>query len=162
MKVFASLVGLLFVLALSPGARADSCSVPGHPQCSFTCPGNQQCLAKWVSTYGGACSHKCLPPKPPEPPKGTPHPGGIQPGKVVVQGGESKPYYHGEIVSPRDPQSGLPTGRRMHGEVIAKGRRCRSEAFDKVDAEDFCRRQLQCTNGMTCQGEARRWICWCK
>jgi hypothetical protein len=44
--------------------------------------------------------------------------------------------------------------------------RCRSEAYDKADAEAFCERQLQCSaktppETMQCRGQVRRWICWC-
>jgi hypothetical protein len=60
---------------------------------------------------------------------------------------------------------GQPNAGHLTGEtnpLTAGGRRCRSEAYERADAEEFCRRELQCTSGMTCQGEARRWICWCK
>jgi len=48
-----------------------------------------------------------------------------------------------------------------------KSGRCRSQAYEKADAEEFCEGQLQCENEtppkkISCSGQPRRWICTCQ
>lgn len=203
MKFIASLIGLALLLSLPSAAPADTCTVPGHPTCTITCPSDQTCQARWVSTYGGACARRCTPkPRTPPPavtvapPSGTgtqhvihKHIAGVKYEDRTVStpttsAGEDiarkydksspKLFDHcvkgscppksgtGEtIISPRDQASGMATGRRMHGALTSDSRRCRSQAYEKKDAEEFCRKELNCP--VTCQGDsmARRWICRC-
>jgi hypothetical protein len=129
-------------------ARANTCTAAGHPACSIKCPDHQGCAAIFREPEG-PCKTACYPA-----PKG---------GKTGVVGANSSSPVT-SWPSQNHQNNGLPPpGRSFQsntGGQTMLGTPCRSEAYDKEEAEKFCKQQLNCD--VNCTGTARRWICRCK
>jgi hypothetical protein len=146
--------------------QAKVCTAAGHPQCTIQCPDNQGCAAGY-NEPNGPCLTRCYPLKPSGQSQGTI--GGVGRGISSPMGGSSD-RTGGNNVRSTSSGGDRPSESRMFGrsafglslggDQIKRGTPCRSEAFDKEEAEKFCKQQLKCD--VACTGAARRWICKCK
>jgi hypothetical protein len=138
-----ALLSVAVLLLFGPSiAQAKTCQASGHPACSITCPDDQGCAAGYREP-NGPCKTACYPPK-------------SNAGRSLVNPNVSNQT--GGATGHGGQTGGLVSSRGEGGAM--RGTPCRSEAYDKEEAEKFCKQKLDCD--VECTGTARRWICKCK